>query len=122
MSAPKPRVTRRGLAPTSGYAALADWMSGRPVRMRPWYGWDCPCGESYRGPIRLSWQSVVDSAVKHSRTHAAERVADRLDEWAGKRTDSRAGGAYWEGYLEGAALAQRDAADFIRKNLVGGAS
>ena len=127
MSAPKPRVTRRGLAPTSGYAALADWMSGRPVRMRPWYGWDCPCGESYRGPIRLSWQSVVDSAVKHSRTHAAERVADKLERRAAiahadaVRKFER--GWKWQGVeAMGNSEGIESAAILVRKHLVGGAS
>jgi len=67
----------------------------------------------------MPFDVAVQAAFQHSRTHTAERVADRLDGWAGGRTDSSAGGAYWEGYLEGAAQAQRDAAHFIREHLVG---
>ena len=104
MSAPKPRVLR---------LPSGQWT------------WRCDCGACYMVEgvrIRVPHWHLIENATIHSRTHTAERVAAQLDEWAGKRTDSRAGGAYWEGYLEGAALAQRDAADFIRKHLVGGAS
>lgn len=84
--------------------------------------WTTQCDGCRIKGWETSWRRTVKMAVKHSRTHTAERIADRLEEWAGRHTDSSSGGAYWEGYLEGAALAQRDAADFIRKHLVGGAS
>ncbi|MFK4494796.1 hypothetical protein ABH936_001922 [Dermacoccus sp. GAS27A] len=113
MSAPKPRVSR---------TVTFIWQPGKAAMAHRWT-WTCGCGASDPSPYGLVLHRLaMDGAIEHSRTHTAERVADRLDEWAGKRTDSRAGGAYWEGYLEGAALAQRDAADFIRKHLVGGAS
>ena len=97
MSAPKPRVHW-----DAGHQRWATQCDGCRIK-----GWE------------TSWSATLAMAVEHSRTHTAERIADRLDEWAGKRTDSSAGGAYWEGYLEGAARAQRDAAHFIREHLVG---
>ena len=97
MSAPKPRVHWDAL-----HQRWATQCDGCRIK-----GWE------------TSWSATLAMAVEHSRTHTAERIADRLDEWAGVRTDSRDGGAYWEGYLEGAAQAQRDAAHFIREHLVG---
>lgn len=87
-----------------------------------WWVWQCKCGAfdvCERWSPWRGFDATLSRAIEHSHTHTAERIADRLDEWAGKRTDSSAGGAYWEGYLEGAARAQRDAAHFIREHLVG---
>lgn len=100
MSAPKPKVRR----------VPGDW---------PAWQWTCCEVES---KAWAGWVYAQMEADRHSRTHAAERVADQLDELAGAFTVSSDGGAYWEGYLEGAAQAQRDAAHFIREHLVGGAS
>ena len=100
MSAPKPRVHWDAL-----HQRWATQCDGCRIK-----GWE------------TSWSATLAMAVEHSRTHTAERVADQLDEWAGRSTDSSSGGAYWEGYLEGAALAQRDAALLVRRYLVGGAS
>ena len=119
MNVPKPRVIPVA-TPIFGPTGVGY------IDRHTFWTWRCECGAAplmFTYPAQFPSQSAAcDAAAIHSRTHNAERIADRLDEWAGKRTDSRAGGAYWEGYLEGAALAQRDAADFIRKHLVGGAS
>ena len=109
MNVPKPKVS---LASVEGRFILdiPSWLA--------WF-WSCPCGaDGGYGTYALA----MEAAREHSRTHTAERIADRLDEWAGRHTDSSSGGAYWEGYLEGAALAQRDAALLVRRYLVGGAS
>ena len=113
MSAPKPRVAR---------TVTFIWQPPAPAMAHRWT-WTCGCGARHPSPYGFVLQRLaMYGAIEHSRTHTAERIADRLDEWAGRHTDSSSGGAYWEGYLEGAALAQRDAALLVRRYLVGGAS
>lgn len=98
MSAPKPRV-------------YWDELNGR---------WTAQCDGCGIKGWETSWPRAVTMAVKHSRTHAAERIADELDrlfdayQGAAVFSSDHTRSMFYRGKREGTL----DAARLIRTHLV----
>ncbi|WP_281712182.1 hypothetical protein [Dermacoccus nishinomiyaensis] len=116
MSVPKPRVGR-----TVTFVPDSD---GEPVMAHRWT-WVCSCGSLEASPDGLvSHDLAIESAVAHSRTHNAERLA----EWffrCSLHLRKKAGEAASVGdqkCLAGASVAYMKAANTVLQHFVKGES
>lgn len=73
---------------------------------RGFWKWECDCGSAGFWSY-TTLEAACDSAANHSRTHAAERIADELERLAAVSTDC--GSSLW--------IAYRDSSHLIRKHL-----
>ena len=103
MTAPKPRVRFRRGCDGSGL-----------------WAWDCDCGAGGEFCDTSLLVNACDAAAYHSRTHAAERIADELDRRKVELRDTaptQRNGGLDNSYDYGSATAYERAATLIREHL-----
>ena len=115
MSAPKPKVYR---------AVKFIERPDKPTVMSRRWTWACGCGMADVAYYGFTWQqTAMDSAIAHSRTHTAERVAEGLDRRA-RFAHADAiwkfeHGQHWQGVeAMGTSEGIESAALLVRKHLV----